>query len=41
MDPGEQLWEAAYNGDLEEARGLVEGGANVNYEGLVRAAPLT
>ena len=41
MDPGEQLWDAVVNVDLEEARRLVEGGANVNWVGPVRAAPLT
>ena len=42
MDPGQQLYYTARDGDLEEARRLVEGGANVNWEigeiG-VRAAP--
>ena len=37
MDPGALLWNATRNGDLEEARRLVEGGANVNWEDWVRA----
>ena len=44
MDPGEQLWHATMDGDLDEARRLVEGGVNVNWVGAVRAvraAPLT
>lgn len=32
VDPGRRLWNAAQDGDLETARRLVEGGANVNWE---------